>query len=95
MKTLLNPGNAAFHDALNAAATAVAHLDTAGATVRDIDIRGGRPVLRVDRPPAFVRGVATVTCRQGSVRSRLMAAPWLGCQIEWDERDQLPARGCA
>ncbi len=92
MNHSLSAGNYAFHAALTAATGALWMLDDAGVTVLDIDVRGGRPVLQVDRPPAFVTGVATVTRRRGETCVRKLAAPYRGVQIEWDERVAMPRR---
>ncbi|HET8898426.1 MAG TPA: hypothetical protein VFN09_06635 [Rhodanobacteraceae bacterium] len=88
----LAAGNRATCDALLAAISAVYHLDDAGCTVLDVELRGGKPVLRIDRPPAFVRGVATVTHRVGRARERRMVAAYHGAQIEWAERELPPPR---
>lgn len=83
----LTPGNRAYNRALCLAISAIHALDAAGSTVIDIDIRGGTPVLRIDQPPAFVRGVASVSCPSGRFRQILRRAPYYGAQIEWIERE--------
>lgn len=87
-KMTLKAGNLAFYQALTAAITATFHLDDSGCCVLDIDIRGGKPVLRIDRPPAFVRGVPTVVRLRHGIRERRVCANWHGAQIEWLERDR-------
>lgn len=87
LKLSLKPGNKALYDALMRAVSAIFHLNDAGSTAIDIDIRGGKPVLQVDRPPVFVRGVATVTQRVCGTRQRRMVASFHGAQIEWLERE--------
>lgn len=82
----LSANNGTMYQALTCALSALYLLDDAGCTVRDLDVRGGRPVLQVDRPPEFVRGAPTMTRRAGDHIERRMAAPWHGAQIEWTER---------
>lgn len=90
--TTLSPGNRVAYAALTAAISAIYHLDDAGCTATDIDLRGGKPILQIDRPPAFVHGVATVTQRVGRARERRMVANYHGAQIEWTERELPPPR---
>ena len=93
LQLALKPGNKALYDALLKAIGAIFELNDAGSTALDIDVRGGRPVLRIDRPPTFVRGVATVTQRIGGARERRMVASFHGAQIEWMERELPPPLG--
>jgi hypothetical protein len=90
LQCTLKPGNKAIYDCLTRAIGALYHLDDAGVTALDIELRSSRAVITVDKPPAFVRGVATVTMRQGRNIDRRMAAPFHGTQLEWMEREQLP-----
>lgn len=86
-KVRLSAGNAAIKEALSVALGAIFLLDDAGSSVVDIDIRGGTPVLRIDRPPAWVRGVTVVRRPIGPLRvERLLAAPFHGAQLEWTEQ---------
>lgn len=82
----LKAGNMILRSALGMALDAIYQLDDAGTTVKDIDIRGGMPVLRIDQPPQFVQGVITVRHASGRYTERLYAAPFRGCQLEWTER---------
>lgn len=84
---VLSRANGTMYQALTCAISAIYLLDDAGCTVRDIDIRAGKPVLQVDRPPEFVRGAPTMTMRVNDHIERRMAAPWHGGQIEWTERE--------
>lgn len=84
---VLSRANGVMYQALTCAISAVYLLDDAGCTVRDIDIRAGKPVLQLDRPPEFVRGAPTMTRRAGDHIERRMAAPWHGTQIEWTEHE--------
>lgn len=86
----LSRGNRPMYGALTAALSAIFHLDDAGSTVTAIDVRGSRPVLTIDKPPAFVRGVATVTQGIGGERTKRMAANFHGVQIEWTEPAPAP-----
>ena len=79
-----------MYSALTLALSAIFHLDDAGSTVTAIDVRGSRPVLTIDKPPAFVRGVATVTQGVGGARKQRMAANFHGAQIEWTEPAPSP-----
>lgn len=83
----LSATNETFYAALADAVRAVCALDAAGSTIKDIDVRGGKAVLQIDRPPRFVHGAAAVTMRIGREIHRRMAAPWCGTQIEWLERE--------
>lgn len=85
-KHRLSGGNSALKDALSTAIGALFLLDEAGSTIIDIDVRGGTPVLRIDHPPCWVRGVATVRRTVGNHTERLFAAPFHGAQLEWSER---------
>ena len=79
-----------MYSALTLALSAIFHLDDAGCTVTAIDVRGARPVLTIDKPPAFVRGVATVTQGIGGERKQRMAANFHGAQIEWTQPAPAP-----
>lgn len=83
---MLSPGNAALQRALNTALGVLFRLEAAGTTVTDIDIRGGTPVLRIDRAPHFVRGVTRMVRPLGAIRETVHAAPYHGAQLEWIER---------
>ncbi len=81
----LKPGNACMNSALKVAMGATHRLNDAGATVLDICVRGGTPILRIDRQPAFVSGSAMVSRNNGLVRERVFVARYHGAQIEWTE----------
>ena len=82
----LSPGNSAFAEAIKSALGAIFLLDQANVTVRDIDVRSGKPVLRIDRPPAFVQGTACVRRSHPALIETIYVAPFRGCQLEWVER---------
>lgn len=84
---VLSRANGVVYQALTCAISAIYLLDDAGCIVRDIDIRAGKPVLQINRPPEFVRGAPTMTMRVNDHIERRMAAPWHGAQIEWTERE--------
>ena len=86
----LKPGNAALNDALKTAMAVIFRLDESGSTVTDIDVRGGTPVLRIDRPPPLVTGSIMVTRSNGAYRERVLAARYHGAQLEWTERTPRP-----
>jgi hypothetical protein len=94
LQCTLKPGNKAVYDCLTRAISAIYHLDDAGATALNIELRGAKPIITVDQAPAFVQGVATVTMRHGRNIDRRMAAPYHGAQIEWMERELLPPPSC-
>jgi hypothetical protein len=87
----LSQGNETLINALINAAGAIQQLDLQGVTVQDIDIRGGQPVLRIKRPPPFVRGVCRMRAPTGRYRLSLFAAPYHGVQLEWQTYERRPA----
>ena len=91
---LLN-GNETLINALIKAAGAIQYLDAQGVTVQDIDIRGGQPVLRIKRPPLFVRGVCRLRAPVGRYRLSVFAAPYHGVQLEWQAYERMPSAASA
>jgi hypothetical protein len=93
----LHPANAAFGTALNAALAAVQHLNDQGAIVLSVDIRGPRPIVRIDgQRGLFLQGAMKRRWREGWLRRVTLVAPVHGCQVEWTEnypvaREALPA----
>lgn len=83
----LRAGNRVFYGAMTCAISVLFHLNDAGCAATDIDVRGGKPIFQVDRPPAFIAGVATVRRCDGTRIERRMVAPFFGGQIEWVERE--------
>lgn len=91
-ESLRRAGNKHLKAALLIAISAIYHLDDAGSVALDVDVRGGKPVLQVDRPPQFVQGVASMTVVTGGYRQRRMATTFHGAQIEWHEREAIAPR---
>jgi len=90
--------NEILRAATNKALGAIFFLDEAGATVLSVAVRGGRPLIQLDGPPArFVRGAIRKSQRVGNLREHVMVAMVQGCQVEWtvhtvrDERAQAGA----
>lgn len=83
--TPLSQTNQRLLDALTLAAGVIQQLDAQHIDVRDIDVRGGTPVLRVAKPPQFVRGVCRMRAPQGTGQVSIFAAPYHGAQLEWSE----------
>lgn len=72
--------------ALHDAASAADRLALFGVTVLMAYANGRRPVLVVDTPPSFVRGVIKRASPDGNGGiERVHAAPFYGVQIEWLE----------
>ena len=82
----LNPVSARFNEQLKAAMAALHHLDDHGCLVRSIRLGDQRPVITIDRPAqhAFLRGAMRRRERIGQVQRTLIAAPFHGCQVEWE-----------
>lgn len=83
--------------ALRAAANAVDQLTDAGSKVLGHYSNGRKPVILIDKAPAFVTGAMRYRApdANGGI-DRVMAAPYHGCQIEWREHEravQEVARG--
>ena len=75
-------------DSLHLAAAAAERLEQQAITVVDLRLprwtAAGRPVLVINHPPQFVRGVMrTRLPEQDGRRVRVMAAPFHGVQLEW------------
>ncbi|WP_282258547.1 hypothetical protein [Stenotrophomonas sp. PS02301] len=76
-----------FNDLLQTAQGAVAQLAGHGCVPRSISITGAKPLIVIDAPRdhAFLGGVQHVRRGGGEMVNRtVMAAPFHGCQIEWD-----------
>lgn len=96
-KTTLALGNALMVDGLRAAMSAAYHLDDMGCTVREIEIRGRRPLVRIDPPPAscWLRGSMRRRITQHGVTRTVMVTVCHGAQVEWETialRDPQEAR---
>lgn len=97
-KSTLALGNAMFADAAKTALSAVFHLDDMGCTVREIELRGRRPLVRIERPPAdcWLRGALYKRETRHGVTRITYVASYRGAQVEWEEsRFQPPARALA
>lgn len=76
-----------FFELLIAAQGAVGQLADHGCVPRSISINGGKPLIVIDPPRdhAFLVGVQHVRKGGGQmVKRTVMAAPFHGCQIEWE-----------
>lgn len=71
--------------ALRHAATAIEQLDAHGIQVLGSYSNGRRPVLLLERKPAFVTGAMQRRQPTGRGVDRVYAANYFGCQIEWNE----------
>ncbi|WP_368565530.1 hypothetical protein [Pseudoxanthomonas sp. UTMC 1351] len=85
MKTLLNAFNSPFNEGLHTALIALDRLDEHGCEVRAIDIQQRRPVITIDPPPSdgFLSGSMKRRITIGRVTRTVIAAPFHGCQVEW------------
>lgn len=79
----LNMGNQVVNAALLSAIGALYLLNDMGVCVINVSIRGGRAVLRLDRPPPDVEGGVSVSRPHGILREEIRVAPFAGCQLEW------------
>lgn len=89
----MNHMNEILRAANNKALDALTFLDAIGATAVGIDVRGGRPLIRLDGAPPgrFVQGAIRKTHMVGQRREHVMVALVHGCQVEWIVRT-IPAR---
>lgn len=82
----LNPANTAVQTALESAIAAVKHLNDQGATVLSVDIRGRRPIVRIDgQHGRFLQGALKRRWREGWLHRVTLVTPVHGCQVEWTE----------
>ncbi|CAM5386662.1 hypothetical protein [Rhodanobacter lindaniclasticus] len=80
----MNPMNEILRAATNKALGAIFFLDEAGATVVSVEVRGGRPLIRLDGAPTrFVKGAIRKSRRVGELREHVMVAMVQNCQVEW------------
>lgn len=86
----MNHMNEILREALGCATGALFVLNDQGCTACSIDIRGGRPMIRIDRPPNRLWHGATLKSHPvPGGREFVKVAIVQGCQVEWTE--QLPA----
>ncbi|MDZ4378789.1 MAG: hypothetical protein U0973_11610 [Xanthomonadaceae bacterium] len=84
----MNAMNSHYRTALQRALAALLHLEMRGCTVIGMQVDGPRPVLQLDSVPGgFVTGALKRRSLDGAGIARVMAAPFLDCQIEWTERN--------
>ncbi len=78
--------NALMVDAMRAATTAVYHLEECGATVREIVIRGRRPLIRIERPPSgsWLHGALRRRITERGVTRTVYATTCHGTVVEWE-----------
>lgn len=80
----MNPMNEILRTAANKALGALFFLDEAGATVCSIEVRGGRPLIKLDGSPGrFIQGAIRKSRTVGGLREHVMVALVQGCQVEW------------
>lgn len=80
----MNPMNDMLRTAINKAIAALFFLDDAGATVCSVEVRGGRPLIRLDGAPSqFIQGAIRKSQPVGNLREHVMVAMVQGCQVEW------------
>ncbi len=82
----MNKGNTAINGALKTAMGALHALDDAGIGVIEVKVSSGRPIIRVDQAPPFVRGVTKIFRK----RETVLAAPYFGAQLEWSSFAPVP-----
>jgi len=83
----MNAMNEHYMQALRRALAGLIHLHMRGCTVIGMRLDGPRPVLQLDAAPGgFVTGALKRRSLDGAGIARVMAAPFLDCQIEWTER---------
>lgn len=92
----MNHMNEILRAANNKALDALTFLDAIGATAVGIDVRGGRPLIRLDGAPPgrFVQGAIRKSYTAGQRREHMMVALVCGCQVEWIVRT-VPAHRAA
>lgn len=85
-KTTLALGNALMVDGLRAAMSAAYHLDDMGCTVQGIEVRGRRPLVRIDPPPAtcWLRGALRRRITERGVMRTVYVTVCHGAQVEWE-----------
>lgn len=80
----MNPMNDILRAAVNKALGALFFLDEAGATVTSVEVRGARPLIKLDGAPGqFIQGAIRMSRPVGGLREHVMVAMVQGCQIEW------------
>lgn len=77
-----------FNDQLKAAMAAIHLLSDQGCVPREIRLSDRRPVIVIDRPGTFIQGAMRRRERVGVVVRSVMAAPFYGCQVEWEVSEQ-------
>lgn len=76
-----------FNSLLKDAKAAVEQLSLCGCVPRKIELGGDRPVIVIDPPTnaPFIRGAMRLRERAGRVTRTVMATPFHGCRLEWEE----------
>lgn len=85
---LLCLANRLAADAARTTMAAIYHLDSLGATVREIDIRSRRPLIRID-PPAgieFLRGALRKRITDRGTTRTVYVTTCHGATVEWEVR---------
>lgn len=78
--------NALAVDATRIAMSAIHHLDDAGCTVREIDIRNRRPVIRIEQPPinCWLRGALRKRITEHGITRTVYVTTCHGALVEWE-----------
>lgn len=76
-------------DGMRTALGALYRLDEAGLTVHAISVRGSRPVIQIEPPPAdtFLQGAMQRRTVTGLQRVTTMVASFHGATLEWPVRE--------
>lgn len=85
-KATLALGNALLVDGLRSAMSAAHHLDDMGCTLREVVLRGRRPVIRIDTPPmhCWLRGALHKRITEHGVTRTVYVATCHGTTVEWE-----------
>lgn len=78
--------NAAIKASTGVLLSAMPHLEQAGIELREVHITGRKPRIVIEPPHAdsFITGAMRRRETICGVTRTLMAAPFHGCQIEWE-----------
>lgn len=85
-RSTLSLGNSVLVDGLKSAMGVAFYLDGMGCAVREVEVRGRRPVIRIDPPPAqcWLRGALRRRITERGVTRTVYATVCQGAQVEWE-----------
>jgi hypothetical protein len=92
---MMSTTNEAVRKALNYALGALFQLESAGSTVIDIQVRGDRATVLVDKPPKHFVGALHIRRMHSGLVERVMVASHFGCVVEWTETAPAPRSAVA